>query len=339
MSVRADLLKLVAFVVVAALGLGLVVIVFSDTRLTSHRDYGALFTDVSLLTAGEPVRYAGVPVGRVDAVDPTPDGLVRVGFSVDDDLELTDTTTVAVRYDNLVGDRYLALHDGAAGTPLADGAEIPAARTRPALDLDSLLGGFRPLLEGVDAGQVNELSANLVAVLQGEAGTVDALLKDARSLSGTLADRDEVIGRLVDELNAVLGTVDERDERLRSTIDRLQELVSGLAADREPIGQALERTAGLATTLSDLLAEARGPLRDTVAETGRTATVLDDGSATLEYVLRELPVAYTRLNRLGAYGNFFNFYLCAVRVKTTGPDGAPLISPEFGSNSETERCR
>ena len=48
-------------------------------------------------------------------------------------------------------------------------ATIPLARTAPALDLDALLGGFRPLFPALNPDQVNALSEQLVAALQGEA--------------------------------------------------------------------------------------------------------------------------------------------------------------------------
>jgi phospholipid/cholesterol/gamma-HCH transport system substrate-binding protein len=186
---------------------------------------------------------------------------------------------------------------------------------------------------------VNQLSGDLVAVLQGESGTVDRVVAETASLTGTLADRDQVIGSLITNLNQVLATVDERDGQLSGTLDQLQQLISGLSADRGRIGDSLGHINDLADSLGDLLKDGRDPLTGTIDELGRTAKVLDDNSDTLDSVVTQLPDAYARLVRLGSYGSFFNFYLCAVQVKVTGPDGKPLFSPEINSNSETTRCR
>ena len=49
---------------------------------------------------------------------------------------------------------------------------------------------------------------NLVQVLQGEGGTIQALLANTASLTNTLADRDQLIGEVVDNLTTTLDTVD-----------------------------------------------------------------------------------------------------------------------------------
>src|SRR3546814_20306036 len=75
---------------------------------------------------------------------------------------------------------------------LAD-STIPVANTEPALDLTTLFNGFKPLFTALDPDQVNELSMNLVQVLQGEGGTVASLLENTASLTGTMAGRDDLI--------------------------------------------------------------------------------------------------------------------------------------------------
>ena len=77
-------------------------------------------------------------------------------------------------------------------------------------------------------------------MLQGEGGTVDSLLAaPVGSLTTTLAAKDKVIGQVIDNLNAVLTTVNSREAGFNELITTLQQLVSGFAADREPIGQSI----------------------------------------------------------------------------------------------------
>ena len=69
---------------------------------------------------------------------------MRVEFTADDSVTLTEGTRAVIQYDNLFGDRYLALQEGAGGSRiLKPGETIPVVRTQPALDLDALIGGFR----------------------------------------------------------------------------------------------------------------------------------------------------------------------------------------------------
>jgi phospholipid/cholesterol/gamma-HCH transport system substrate-binding protein len=267
-----------------------------------------------------------VPVGAVKNVKIDDDNLADVEFDVESKYSLFEGTKATVRYENLVGDRYMELLEGAGSVePLPEGGSIPVDQTSPALDLDLLLGGFKPLLRSLNPQQVNDLSAALVQVFQGQGGTLVSLLGSTSSFTNTLADRDQLIGEVITNLNEVLGTINNRGDQFRSTLDQLQQLVSGLAQDRDPIGDAIPRIAGGTGDLAELLEGVRPPLQSTVAEANRTATQLQMGEETLDWVLQNLPDAYRRLIRIGTYGSFFQMYVCTVKFKFTGPEGSDLL--------------
>jgi phospholipid/cholesterol/gamma-HCH transport system substrate-binding protein len=301
-------------------------VVFSQYRFSTSKDYSATFVDVSGLKPGDKVRIAGVPVGAVKNVKIDDDNLADVEFDVESKYSLFEGTKATVRYENLVGDRYMELLEGAGSVePLPEGGSIPVDQTSPALDLDLLLGGFKPLLRSLNPQQVNDLSAALVQVFQGQGGTLVSLLGSTSSFTNTLADRDQLIGEVITNLNEVLGTINNRGDQFRSTLDQLQQLVSGLAQDRDPIGDAIPRIAGGTGDLAELLEGVRPPLQSTVAEANRTATQLQMGEETLDWVLQNLPDAYRRLIRIGTYGSFFQMYVCTVKFKFTGPEGSDLL--------------
>ncbi|MFZ2177690.1 MAG: MlaD family protein [Rhodococcus sp. (in: high G+C Gram-positive bacteria)] len=313
-------------------------LVFSQYRFTTAHDYHATFTDVSGLASGAKVRIAGVPVGKVDTVAIGKDALADVDFTVDSKYTLFEGTKATVRYENLTGDRYLELLEGAGSAePLPDGGSIPVENTSPALDLDLLLGGFKPLLRSLNPQQVNDLSEALVQVFQGQGGTLVSLLGSTSSFTNTLADRDQLIGEVITNLNEVLGTINNRGDQFGTTLDQLQQLVSGLAQDRDPIGDAIPRIAGATGDLAQLLEGARPPLQGTIAEANRTASQLQMGEDDLEYVIQNLPASYKRLIRIGTYGSFFQMYVCATKFKFSGPDGQDLVVNMPGGQN-TGRC-
>ena len=141
----------------------------------------------------------------------------EVTFNVDSDRPLAVSTQAPIRYRNLVGQRYVALTEGAgSGRALTEDGTIPLEQTQPALDLTVLFNGFKPLFAALYPQDVNAFAFEIIQMLQGEGGNVNTLLAHTASLTSTLADRDEVIGRTINNLNAVLGTVDERDDQLSS---------------------------------------------------------------------------------------------------------------------------
>jgi phospholipid/cholesterol/gamma-HCH transport system substrate-binding protein len=228
---------------------------------------------------------------------------------------ITEGNTLQIRYRNLVGERYVAIVEGAgSGTCMKAKSTVPVDRTHPALDLTVLFNGFRPLFQALDPKTINDVSFEIIQTLQGEGGTIDALLARTASLTTTLADKDAVIGRVVDNLTTVLATVDQRDTELSNLIVQLKRLSQGFAQDRTEIGQSIQGIGELTDATAGLLAGIRPSLRNDVKNLGALAANLDKGKAEVDGVLQRLPEKLNRIVATASYGGWFNFYLCGVEV-------------------------
>jgi phospholipid/cholesterol/gamma-HCH transport system substrate-binding protein len=334
MKISGTIIKLSIFTVVMIFFTSCVIIVFSQVRFSSERVYRGEFSDASGLKAGEFVRIAGVEVGKVQSVQVAAQDRALVTFGLYRNAPITVSTRLAVRWENLVGAHYLELVDAPGPTtPQPEGQTIPVSRTASALDLDVLVNGFRPLLKALTPDEVNKLSSSLVAVLQGEGDTISGLLQESGRLTSTLADRDQLIGSVIHNLNVVLGTVDKRNTQFDQGIDNLQKLLTGLAAQSVPIGNALVDVNNASRSIGDLLAQTRDSIKSDVAETGRISSAVNSDDKYVDWALRDLPDAYNRLSRLGLYGDFFTFYLCDVQLKVNGPDGNPVYIPIIGQRA------
>lgn len=324
--VAPSLVRLALFIVVTLAAFGLLAATIANVRLGPKADYAAVFTDATGLVAGDDVRIAGVRVGEITGVEAVADAeegaVARVAFRIDRAVVLTQGTTATIRYRNLIGQRYLALAQEQGGTgTLPFGATIPRGRTQPPLDLTVLFNGFKPLFAALNPADVNRFAFEIIQVLQGEGGTIEHLLASTASLTSELADRDEVIGRTIDNLNEVLGTVTERSAQLDELVVQLQRFVSGLAADREAVGASLTNVADLADSTAGLLAEARPPVQRDVAAIGDLATLLDSNSADIERFLDTWPGKLESITRTATYGSWFNFYLCDFDGRVVLPAG------------------
>ena len=308
------LVKLIVFIVITVLATGVLAATIGNIRLGGTTPYRALFTDATGLMKGDDVRIAGVRVGEIDKVAVTESGgrsLAEVTFTVDADRPVAVSTKAQIRYRNLVGQRFIALSEGAGSSRrLTENGTIPLRQTQPALDLTVLFNGFKPLFAALNPEDVNSFAMEVIKTLQGEAGNVNSLLGHTASLTSTLADRDEVIGRTIENLNSVLGTVDERDDQLSLLITELQRFVSGLAEDREAIGASLTNIANLADATAGLVKESRPAIRNDVRELGEVTGTLDDNKDVVAGVLQRLPNKLNTITRTATYGSWFNFYLC-----------------------------
>lgn len=336
MIARGTVLKVVAFVVVSVLSMVILALEIGGSR-PAGRQYTALFTDGSGMIVGSDVRAAGVTVGRVESIDVQPDNLVRVGFQAQEGVPVRTSTLATIRYQDVVGDRYLELGEGAGGGALlGPGGVIPLTRTRPALDLDELFNGFAPLFQGLRPDQINQLTGSLVAVLQGQGDSVTQLLTQVGSLTGALADKDIVIGRLVDNLNGLLATLDDHGGQLDELVGQLTTLVSGLDRDRGRIGRSLSGINDLTGSASDLLRDARPDIAGTVHQVDRVTAVVNAENGQLNELLGRFPGYYAVLGRLGAYSSAFQFYLCGVQVRLHTGTGPVVRTPMIESGAR--RC-
>jgi phospholipid/cholesterol/gamma-HCH transport system substrate-binding protein len=327
MTAYRSLIKLVVFIVVTTLLTLVLAATISNVAVSSTHTYHAMFTDVTGLNRGDDVRIAGVREGQVKSVKVASNHFAEVTFTVKKDVPVTSSTQLAVRYLNLVGQRYLALSAGSGpNTPLKAGQAVPVGNTTPPLDLTALFNGFRPLFQALSPNDVNHLSLEVIQVLQGEGGTVDELLAHTASLTNTLADRDKVVGDVITNLNTVLTTVQQRDSGLSDLILQLQRLVSGLAGDRNVIAQSVSNVDSLAASTASLLGDIRPSLKSDIAGLGQVADTLgttsdSNGQNMLDGVLSRLPAKVNAILRTATYGSWFNFYLCDFQVEGASTHG------------------
>jgi phospholipid/cholesterol/gamma-HCH transport system substrate-binding protein len=336
-SLRATLIKFGVFAVVMVMMTGFLFFIFGQYRTGSTTGYSALFSNASRLRSGDSVRVAGVRVGTVDGVSLRPDKKVVVKFDADRGLPLTEGTRAAVRYLNLVGDRYLELLDGpGSARRLPAGGQIGVDHTSPALDLDLLLGGLKPVTRGLNAHDVNALSSALLQVFQGEGGTLQSLLSKASSFSNALGDNDQTIQQLIENLNTVVATLAKDGGQFSGAIDRLERLVSGLSDDRNTIGPAIDALSRGTASLADLLTKARPPLSGTIEQLSRLAPVLDQDKDRIDAGLQKAPKNYRKLTRLGVFGATIPYYICEITLRGTDLQGKTVVAPWF--KSDAGRC-
>lgn len=327
MSQRHTALKVALFTVAMLVVMAALVLTFGQFRFASTGAYHAEFSSVSRLKVGQDVRIAGLAVGTVTDIAIEGDH-ADVSFTVDKRQRLYTSTRAAVRYQNLTGDRYLEILAGPGELqPLTPGATIPKSHTQPALDLDALLGGLRPVLKGLDGAKLNEVSNAVIELLQGKGATLSDALVHIGGFTQTLAARDQLIGEVLGNLSTVLSTADAKSVELNTSIDQLQQLITTLSNGRDPISGALDPLAAAQHDLTDLMATARRPLQGVIENAGPLAGALDARKKDVNAVVEPLAEDYQRLSALGAYGSFFSIYFCSVRIKITGPAGSDILIP------------
>ena len=340
MKITGTAIKLGIFSLVLLLFTAMLIVVFGQMRFDRTTGYSAIFSNTSGLRTGQFVRASGVEVGKVSKIQLIDGGSkVRVDFNVDRSLPLFDGTTASVRYLNLIGDRYMELKRGDSDKRLPAGGTIPLERTEPAVDLDALIGGFRPVFRALDPDKVNNIAQSIITIFQGQGGTINDILDQTASLTSALADRDQAIGEVIKNLNTVLDTTVKHQQQFDDTLQNFEKLITGLKNREDPIASSVADISDAAGTVADLLADNRPLLQSTVGYLEGVQQPLVDQKDQVNDILVRLPTAFNIIGRAGGiYGDFFNFYACDISLKLNGlQPGGPVRTVKLFSQP-SGRC-
>jgi phospholipid/cholesterol/gamma-HCH transport system substrate-binding protein len=312
-------------------------------RFDRTNAYSAEFINISGLRQGQFVRASGVEIGKVDSVELVDGGKrARVKFNVDRSIPLYQSTTAQIRYLDLIGNRYLELKRGegeGADKVLPPGGFIPQSRTSPALDLDALIGGFKPLFRALDPEKVNTIATALITVFQGQGGTINDILDNTAQLTSAIGERDQAIGEVIKNLNIVLDTTVRHRQQFDQTINNLEVLITGLKDHSDQLAGGTAHISNAAGTVAELLGEDRALLHKTINYLDGIQQPLIDQQDQLQDYLKKVPTALNMIGRaIGSYGDFVNFYACDITLKINGLQGGGPVRTVRLFQQPTGRC-
>jgi phospholipid/cholesterol/gamma-HCH transport system substrate-binding protein len=320
-----------------------IVVVFGQMRFNRTNRYSAEFSNASGLRDGQFVRASGVEIGKVKKVGLIDGGKrVRVDFDVDRSIPLYQSTTAQIRYLDIIGDRYVELERGegeGADRVLPPGGFIPLSHTQPALDLDALIGGFKPLFRALDPEKVNTIASAIVTVFQGQGGTINDILDQTAQVTSQLAERDQAIGEVIKNLNIVLDTTAKHRKEFDETVDNFEKLITGLKNHADPLAAGTANISNAAGTVADLLADNRDLLHKEINYLQVLQQPLVDQRDQLSDLIHNTPTALNRIGRsIGLYGDWVNFYVCDLTIKWNGLQaGGPVRTVRIWQQP-TGRC-
>ncbi|MFT4201109.1 MCE family protein [Gordonia sp. (in: high G+C Gram-positive bacteria)] len=335
-SIVSPLVKLITFAVVTVVATSMLALTIANAGSSGKHDYQAIFDDAAMLNPGDDVRIAGVRVGAVSKVEVYDQDKAKVSFAVDRD-SLPDGTQVLIRYRNLTGLRYLALERGAgeSNKVLRPGyvfGENNRQETTPAVNLTELFNGFKPVFIQLKPDDVNKLADQIINVFQNTpgqnmGGTMSSLISQTAELTNTLANRDEVIGELITNLNKVLQTVNNHDSQFESLLVNTSQLVNGLASQKESVGSAVTSVSNLTTVLGSILGQTRPAIAGDIAGLKAASDEINRRDKDVQAILTNLPPKLEKIGRAATFGSWFQFYLCGVDLVMGNGKSVLLTDP------------
>ncbi|MDY6995638.1 MAG: MCE family protein [Actinomycetota bacterium] len=290
----------------------------------------AYFDNSNGIYPGDDVLILGVPVGRIESIEPQPEQ-AKISFWIDADHPVPAGAQAAILSPQLISARAIQLTPAYQGGPvIADGAVIPRDRTVVPVEWDD----FRE--------QLAELSSSLQPDGPDGQSPLGAVIRTA---ADNLRDRGDEIRTAVVQLSQTFSTLGDHSGDVFATLRQLSILVSALrdsttvmrelnvnlasvsslfADSKDEVGQMIRDLDTVAVDLGEFVAENREPLGTTGDRLASVSQALVDSLDDVEQTLHTAPTALQNLNNtyepahssltgIAAINNFANplQFLCA----------------------------
>lgn len=302
----ATLVKVLVFVLVSAVFTFLLAIRIGNLDLfSSTKRMEAAFSDANGVFEGDAVKVAGVDVGRVVGTR-IEDGKAIITFDVDREVAVTTASTVAIRWRNILGLRFLYLHPGAGGTPLEEGDRIPDDRTDEAGDLTAFLNRLGPILKAIDAEKANAFLDSMNTALAGNEAVVRALLTSGATVADELGSMDAEIKSLIGSSDTVLKGYAKQKDAIGSIVEDLDAIGGELSANTASINSFIVNLAEVQRQTERLLRENRDDIDADIAHLANVAELLAANRGRLDRTLCSLPTGVAPYQDTTAWGQWFN---------------------------------
>ncbi|MEJ3746530.1 MCE family protein [Actinomycetes bacterium KLBMP 9797] len=310
-------------VVVGAVGLAvlasavLAAFQLDDIAALGARGYQAAFRDASGLAPGNEVRVAGVRVGKVTDVDlaragsarPDAGMYVRVRFRLEDDgIRLGDRTEATIRIKTVLGQKYLALTPAGPGS-LAEGGEIPLARTASPFDVLQAVTGLADTVGQIDSQQLATAFTTLAEAFADTPASVTSSLDGLSRLSQTIASRDVELRQLLERARTVTAVLAERDDEFRKLVADGDALLREVSRRRDAIHELLVGTNELARQLSGLVADNRAQLEPALRQLRGVVAILQRNRDNLERTIENMAPFVNAFTNVVGNGRWFDSYV------------------------------
>ena len=291
----------VALVVVMVAG---VVVGVRATGQTGRTLVVGYFDNSTAVFPGDDVRILGVPVGRVEKIEPEPER-VKIWFWIDHKYKVPADVNAVILSPQLVTGRAIQLTPAyTSGPTLGDGAEIPQSRTAVPVEWDDIRGQLQKLTELLQPTKPGGVSTfgefiNTAADnLRGQGSTIrDTIIKLSQTLSA-LSDHKEDLFGTFKNLSTLVSALHDSTDLLEQLNTNLAAVTSLLADDPNKIGQTMTDLNAVVGDLQSFAADNREALGTTSDKLGSITTALVDSLDDIEQALHITPTPFQNFSNI-----------------------------------------
>jgi phospholipid/cholesterol/gamma-HCH transport system substrate-binding protein len=263
------------------------------------------FSSAVGLYPGDQIRIVGVPVGKIESIEPRAED-VKITMSVDPDVKVPQDARAIIMSPNLVAARYIQLSPAyTSGPVMSNGASINLAHTAVPVEWDEVKASLTDLARQLSPA-AGQMQGPLGKAINQAADTFNG---NGDSFHSAIRELSQVAGRLGDSRTDVFGTVKNLQvlvDALSSSNDQIVAFSGHVASVSQVLARSSTNLDHTLATLNQALIDVKGFLQQnnstligTVNKLNDLTKVLSDQSEDIEQVLH---VAGPGI------ANFYNIY-------------------------------
>lgn len=292
---------------------------------TPHYRLEAEFANALGVLRGDAVKVAGVDVGRVEDTR-IEKGKAIVEFSVEESVEVPTDSTVAIRWRNVLGQRFLYIYPGVSNDNFVEGERIPLAQTEEAGDIGLFLNRIGPVLRAIDPAKANAFVEAVNTAIGGQEAAIRSLFDSGAVLAQDLAAMDRELGRLLESSDDILTVFADQEELIGEIIDDLDDLGGVLDATTGDLNTVISNFDDVQQELDRLLKDNRANIDSSIDSLEVVARTLARNKKQLARTLCTLPLGLASYFQTSSWGEWFNVRIVDVLIK--GPDSDVIVSAD-----------
>ncbi len=307
----------------------------------------AYFANSNGIFVGDVVSILGVPVGRIESIEPQPES-VKIRFWYEDKYQVPADARAVILSPSLVTARVIQLTPAYTGGPvMPDSAVISKERTAVPMEWDDLrqqLEKLVAMMQPTRAGGVSPLGSAVTTTaenLRGQGATIrDSIVELSKAITAISDHSDDVFGS-VKNLAVLVSALQTSGDLMRQLNTNLASVTGVLANEPDEIGTAVAALHAVVGDVQSFVADNRETLGTT---SDKLAAVSDAVNASLDDIKQTLHIAPNELQ------NFMNIYQPAQGTLSGAPAfnnfanplmflcGAIQAASRRGAEESAKRC-
>ena len=285
----------------------------------------AEFTDATGILNGDPVKIAGVPVGKVTSFEVT-EGRALVSMEIEGDVEIPTNSLFDIKFLNLLGQRVVDIRpaDDPSSEVFAEGETVPETQTNPALDLSVVFNNLRPLIQSTNPEDINTVARTVLKVFKGREDDLAGILGNLGNLTETLSGRDQRLARLVTDLDQLTKILNRRSLNIRTGLNNFTQFMESLADVTPRIERVVDQLNDTSVKFGGVVARNRANLDQELADLKTLLDIVNDELGPLDRVAKNLKEVMLATARSQGYGEWWNLYVVNLCPEAGAFTGQPI---------------